>query len=130
MHQGHPFINLLLGMIGIRPRKINVLFQVLVHVQILKLFHLQTKKKQNKLCNFVVFCNFFGCARSIYKNFVLETEHLFYMASLNFIILYCSRQEKFIKPKSRYIIPHHALIGSLLAYFFSRSLLFQHNEFF
>ena len=33
-----------------------------------------------QLCNFVFFCNFFACARSILKNFGLETEHLFYVA--------------------------------------------------
>ncbi len=35
---------------------------------------------EKQVCNFVNFCNFFACARSILKNFGLETEHLFYVA--------------------------------------------------
>ncbi len=38
------------------------------------------RKSVMKLCNFLFFCNFFACARSIYKLFGLETEHLFYVA--------------------------------------------------
>ncbi len=37
---------------------------------------------EKQVCNFVIFCNFFACARSILKNFGLETEHLFYVALL------------------------------------------------
>ena len=39
---------------------------------------------EKQVCNFVIFCKFFACARSFLKKFRLETEHLFYMALVGY----------------------------------------------
>ena len=59
--------------VALRPRKINVLFQVLALVRFSQ--NPAKTRTKNKL-----FCNFSACAHPILKNFGLETEHIFYEA--------------------------------------------------